>query len=187
MIWERLKNGEIDALGALYDEHVDKLYQYGKSLCSDNDVVKDCIHDLFLDLYKYRNNLSTPANVEYYLLKSLKNKILKDSKSNVVAVDFDENLNMQRAELVGNSIEDSMIQHEVYVEKHSKLTFAMNALTKQQRRGINLRFVEDKSYQDIAEMLNVSIESARTIVYRGIKLLRQNMLLVLIAELMGLG
>jgi RNA polymerase sigma-70 factor (ECF subfamily) len=64
-----------------------------------------------------------------------------------------------------------------------RLTAAMGLLTKQQKKGINLRFVEDKNYPEIADRLNVSIETARTVIYRGIKLLRQNMLMIFLMSL----
>lgn len=175
MIWQRIKSGDLDALGTLYDEYIDTLCQYGNNLCSDNDYVQDCIHDLFLDIYKYRKNLSDTTNIEYYLLRSLKNKILKNHKSRIITVEFSNKIDFHSAGLSISSEEDNIINQEMRSEKSMRLASAMDMLTKQQKKGINLRFVEDRTYQEIAALLNVSIETARTVIYRGIKLLRQNM------------
>lgn len=183
MIWQRIKSGDLDALGTLYDQYVDTLYQYGIKLCSDSDHVNDCIHDLFLDIYKYRKNLSSTDNVEYYLLRSLKNKILKKHKSRIIALSFNDKIDFNTAEWATSSAEENIIEREWRDERSMRLTTAMGLLTKQQKKGINLRFVEDKNYQEIADKLNVSIETARTVIYRGIKLLRQNILMLCLTSI----
>jgi RNA polymerase sigma-70 factor (ECF subfamily) len=183
LIWQRIKSGDLDALGTLYDQYVDALYQYGNKLCADSDYVNDCIHDVFLDIYKYRKNLSSTDNVEYYLLRSLKNKILKKHKSRIIALSFNDNIDFNTAEWATSSIEENIIEREWCDERSMRLTAAMGLLTKQQKKGINLRFVEDKNYPEIADRLNVSIETARTVIYRGIKLLRQNMLMIFLMSL----
>lgn len=177
LIWQRIKSGDLDALGSLYDEYVDVLSQYGNKFCSDHDYVNDCIHDLFLDIYKYRKNLSSTDNVEYYLLRALKNIILRKHKSRVIALSAEDRIDFNHAELITCSAEENIINRELQDERSMRLAAAMGLLTNQQKKGINLRFVEDKNYQEIADGLNVSIETARTVIYRGIKLLRQNMLM----------
>jgi len=183
LIWQRIKSGDLDALGTLYDQYVDTLYQCGIKLCSDSDHVNDCIHDLFLDIYKYRKNLSSTDNVEYYLLRSLKNKILKKHKSRIITLSFNDKIDFNTAEWATSSAEENIIEREWRDERSMRLTTAMGLLTKQQKKGINLRFVEDKNYQEIADKLNVSIETARTVIYRGIKLLRQNILMLCLTSI----
>ena len=74
ILWYKIKRGEIAALGELYDVYIDTLFPYGVSMSSDKVLVMDSIHDLFLDLYKYREKLADCPQVKFYLLKSLKRK-----------------------------------------------------------------------------------------------------------------
>ena len=80
LLWTKLKSGDINAIGDIYELFIDDLFTYGIQLSDDKDFVMDCIHDLFLDLYKYKKNLSMTDNIKYYLLRSLKNKIFKKRK-----------------------------------------------------------------------------------------------------------
>ena len=64
-------------MGDLYDIYVDELFAYGMQFSSDKSQVMDAIHDLFLNLYKYRKTIAVTDNVTYYLFRSLKNNILK--------------------------------------------------------------------------------------------------------------
>ncbi|HJY22994.1 MAG TPA: hypothetical protein VJ279_08925, partial [Hanamia sp.] len=46
-LWERFQKGDRDALGKIYRNHVDFLYNYGMHFCLDSDRVKDCLQDIF--------------------------------------------------------------------------------------------------------------------------------------------
>ena len=52
VLWCKLKKGDIGAFGDLYELFIDDLFTYGIQFSQDKHYVMDCIHDLFLDLYK---------------------------------------------------------------------------------------------------------------------------------------
>jgi len=49
----------------------------------------------------------------------------------------------------------------------------MKSLSNRQREGLSLKFEHNCSYAEIAEIMGVTIESARTIIYRALKELRK--------------
>ncbi len=73
------------------------------------------------------------------------------------------------------SHEDSFIAAETEAENHRVLTEAMKTLPSRQREGLSLKFEYDHSYPEIAEIMSISVESARTIIYRALKELRKCM------------
>ena len=75
LLWKRVKAGETQAFHDLYMQFADILFSFGLIYSKDQELVKDCIHDLFFDLYKYRRNLSDNDHIRNYLFKSLKRKI----------------------------------------------------------------------------------------------------------------
>lgn len=174
MLWAQLKAGNIDALGGLYDLYIDDLFSYGIQFCADKTKVMDSIHDVFLNLYKYRKNLASTDQVKYYLFRSLKNQILKPSTgkflTQVYVLNDDVHSNNQ-----SNSIEDQIIETEFNNERTYKLSKAINSLSKKQRKGLFLRFTEELDYEEIAQVMNVSVQTSRTLIYRAIKTLRKNM------------
>ena len=53
------------------------MYRYGLSLVPVSEAfVLDCIHDVFAEIWAKKTRLTVPENVRYYLLKSLKTRIL---------------------------------------------------------------------------------------------------------------
>jgi RNA polymerase sigma factor (sigma-70 family) len=175
IIWERLKIGDVNALGEIYDLFIDDLISFGSQFSNDKHYVMDCIHDVFLDLYKYRKNLASTDNVKFYVYRSLKNKILKKSKEKVLHTPL-STLNENGAfQNYTESFEESIISKEVSDERTSKLSRAITFLSKKQKQGLFLRYQEERDYEEIATILDISVESSRTMVYRAIKSLRNQL------------
>jgi RNA polymerase sigma factor (sigma-70 family) len=177
ILWTKLKDGNIEALGELYNIFIDDLFYYGMQFTKDKSCVMDSIHDVFLNLYKYRKTLANTDNVKYYLLRSLKNQILKQTKNKVIFL----NDSIQHNSTFSSSIEDQIIDKEFSKERTCKLSNAINLLSKGQRHGLFLRFTEERTYVEIANIMNVSVQTSRTIVYRAIKVLRKNLAILIIS------
>jgi RNA polymerase sigma-70 factor (ECF subfamily) len=78
-----------------------------------------------------------------------------------------------------NSIEDEIIETEFINERNYKLSTAINSLSKKQRKGLFLRFTEERDYEAVAQIMNVSVQTSRTLVYRAIKALRKSVIAIL--------
>lgn len=171
-LWAKLQEGNLDALGVLYDLYIDELYTYGMHFSGDKSLVMDCIHDVFINLFKYRKNLAQTDRVDFYLMRCLKNIILKRLKVIRKESVSDNQESLANFEI---SVEDGIIANEWELQRSQKLTMALKVLSKKQRKGLLLRFTENNSYEEIAERMNISVASSRTMIYRAIKTLRQQM------------
>ena len=171
-MWTKLKDGDVRAMGDLYDIYVDELFAYGMQFSKDKSHVMDAIHDLFLNLYKYRKTLAATDNVTFYLFKSLKNNILKAENRNLTFVPFQHGKEEKSGDA---SIEDLICVEEFENERAYKLANAITSLSKKQRKALFLRYTEERSYEDIAILMNVSVQTSRTIIYRAVKTLRKQL------------
>ena len=170
-LWKQFTEGDDYAFYSLYDLYADRLYRYGTHFSKDKEFVRDCLHDLFLDLYKYRKKLSETDNVQFYLFRSLR-RIIHKKQTKVISLEYDEMINTIKNSPVF-SHEDFMIAEETENEDRKALNDAMKTLTDRQREGLSLKFEHDHSYIEIAEIMGISVESARTIIYRALKELRK--------------
>ena len=174
ILWKKLNKGNIDALGNLYDIYVDELFSYGIKISSDKSVVMDAIHDIFLNLFKYKGKLADVDNVKGYLFKSLKRSIYKKNKTKITPVENPELIHIiSKESSCFPSHEEKLISLEHTSSLKEKLDEGLSLLTKNQRKIIQLRYIEEQTYEEIAEITNVSISSARTNVYRALKTLRE--------------
>jgi DNA-directed RNA polymerase specialized sigma24 family protein len=76
-IWCIFKKGNKQAFAILYRRYFKVLFQYGIKMAEDKDLVKDCIHDLFIDLWKNKENLTAPKSVKAYLLSAIQHKLIR--------------------------------------------------------------------------------------------------------------
>lgn len=172
LLWSKMKEGEVTALGDLYDLYIDDLFPYGLVLCSDKDLVMDCIHDLFVDLFKYRKKLTKEPQVKYYLLKSLKRKIYKRI-SRKTKIEEVQDHNLADLNLFETSDENKMIDNEIDGGLKDLVARAIDSLPKKQKIAIQMKFFQGKSYEEIAVSMDIAIETARTLIYRSILNLRK--------------
>jgi RNA polymerase sigma factor (sigma-70 family) len=170
-LWKSFIDGEDEALNALYKQFVDVLYAFGLRFTEDNELVKDSIHDLFVDLFKYRSTLATDVNVKSYLFTSLKRKICLVLKKKAAQ----ENHIFEVPFSLSYSAEDQIINNETQSELLSKLDKQLKLLPSRQKEALYLRFNSELEYEEIANIMNISLETCRTLVYRGVKQLREKM------------
>ena len=81
--------GDDHAFSELYDLYVHALYNYGMKLTSDQELVKDCIHDVFVKVYRKRHEQLSINNFSSYLLISLKNRLLDEFRRQAFSSDND--------------------------------------------------------------------------------------------------
>ena len=71
--------------------------------------------------------------------------------------------------------DETIIDSERQEEGMDLLANAISQLTKVQQRALFLKFEQDLNYTEIAVLLNISVESARTNMYRALKSLRKSL------------
>lgn len=170
-LWVSFIDGDDTALNALYTNFVDVLYSFGLRFSDDVELVKDSIHDLFVDLYKYRKTLANDVNVKSYLFTSLKRKICLVLKKKALQQSHD----FETPFLLSCSIEDQIIDGEEQSILLAKLSKQLELLPSRQKEAVYLRFNSELEYEEIATIMDISLETCRTLVYRGIKQLRERM------------
>jgi RNA polymerase sigma factor (sigma-70 family) len=170
-LWKRMKSGEPQAFQEVYTQYAEILFSFGMVYSKDQELVKDCIHDLFFDLYKYRKNLADNDHIRNYLFKSLKRKIYSSTTGKLSLVYTSQ---IQDAKEMGPdwfSGED-FDEQEMQMEKIRK---AISKLSAKQQEVLNLRFQVGLTYSELAKILDISVESVRTLVYRSIKAIREQL------------
>ncbi len=170
--WLELKRGEKKGLERLYLKFSKELFRYGMALKPNRAFVQDCIQELFLDLWKYRNNLSETENVRNYLLRSLSNKIGKEIKKECR---FAEEPNSEdKAESFSiHSIEEDLITIEQNESLISKLRNELLKLPVRQREVINFLFFEKLTYEETSKRMEIHMASCYTLAWKAIRRLKE--------------
>jgi len=164
-----LQSGDINAFSRLYDLHVNMLFNYGCKLTTDKELLKDCIHDVFIKIYNKRKELGEIANFKSYLFISLKNKLCDESRKRTNYSDLQvEDLNSVATE----NVENDYITLEMESVSNEKVKYLLNQLPPRQKEALTLYYIEEKKYEDICMLMDMNYQSVRNLIHRGILKLR---------------
>ncbi|MEN7548062.1 sigma-70 family RNA polymerase sigma factor [Rapidithrix thailandica] len=177
VIWKEFRAGSEMAFNYIYKHYFTILYQYGHQFTKDSELVKDAIQELFIELRRNRQNLGPTSSIKFYLYRSLRRKIVRAlSKKNRFI--FSGHLESTYDFEIALSPEVMMINRQSTAENKKQLEAAFNKLTKRQKEALLYYYYEGLSYEEIASVMNLSkVKYARTLIYRSIDKLKQEMLL----------
>ena len=171
LIWLKFKNGDRDSFEEIYNEFADHLFAYGSKITTDRELLKDCIQDLFVDLYRYRPNLKNPELLEYYLYKSLKHLIVKRVQKGKRLEHLNPEYNSFDLSFFAESegfLDDSQNEQIESLQK------VLNTLDSKKRELLFLKFDSGLNYNEIGDLLNMKPDTVKKQVYRIIHYLQDN-------------
>jgi RNA polymerase sigma factor (sigma-70 family) len=177
-LWQQLKDGREDALERVYREHVDALLRYGYQFTTDVSLIEDCVHDLFVNLWRNRQGLGENDSIRPYLLVALRRRIMRQTQRGQKTQHAPDAESMDFAAVP--SIDEAIIGQEISEEQAAQIKSAMEQLSKRQREALYLKYYEGMSYEEICEALDINYQSVRNLVFAGIKALRKYLSLFLL-------
>jgi RNA polymerase sigma factor (sigma-70 family) len=171
LLWNGLRNGCEDDLHTLYVRYYNDLLRYGLSLTNDPDLAKEYINSIFIDFWNNRHKLTEVDNPKAYVITSYKNKIIfkKKKASDLKTVDLSDYNHLSEPSA---TIEETLIELQEYERLQQKVNSILISLTERQRQLVVLRFIEEKSYQEIADQLNISTRTVYNSIHESLKLMR---------------
>ena len=171
LMWQRfLKEGDNHSFSVIYNTHVDKLYSYGIHLGFQSETCKDAIQDIFYKLFLSRENLKHVNNCSAYLSKSFKNRLIDIIRKNPKTQNIDF---VNESFSINITIQDKIIDAEKAALLKYRVEQLLQTLTAQQREAVYLRYMLELDYNEISEMLDINPESARKLMFRAMRKLRE--------------
>lgn len=171
--WIAFKAGDATAFSNIYQNYSAGLYNYGAKFSIDKDLIKECIQELFVQIWTNRNSIGNPDHVKNYLYKSFRNLILKKVAQLRKNHDFDETENYEFN--VSLSIEEALIDDEKRKQISDQLQLTISGLTARQREAVFLKFYEQLSYEEIAEVMGITVKASYKLMARSLNFLRDNL------------
>ena len=173
-LWTELQSGSGDAFATIYGDNVQKLYAYGLKLVSDENLVKDAVQDLFVEIWNKRQKLGHVRFIRAYLFKSFRRKVLKERLVLRKKNDFFNGYKYSLPEPVSLSEERKLVEKEIFDHQLKKLRAVMEQLTDKQREIIYLKFFAQLGYDEIAAIMNISKKGVYKLMGRSIHFLRKH-------------
>ncbi len=169
--WNKfIQSGNLDALSGIYFQFYDKMFTYGLKHTSDKQAVEDTIQDVYMNLIKYRKNIGEVKNLTGYLISTFRRQLLLTINKQMKMIPSGK---LQEENFEFFKSEDQDISEKENLEQlHTIIMQCIGKLPSKQREIVFLRFENGISYEEIAVMLQISVDSCYKSVYRSIKTIR---------------
>jgi RNA polymerase sigma-70 factor (ECF subfamily) len=158
----RAHAGDRGAAGILYEQYYRDIYSYVFYRVNDQATAEDISAEVFIRMIRQLPNYLNHGKPFISWLYGLARKIIAEHKE-------DQNQPAVRMVDIGNGSIDVSIDDE---EALSCFQRALQHLPERQKELIIHRFVEGRTVKDIADLVNQSERSVRTLQYRALQALQ---------------
>jgi RNA polymerase sigma factor (sigma-70 family) len=163
--------GNDEAFSKLYDLYVQILFNYGVKLTQDQELLRDCIHDVFVKVYSKRNEKNGINNLGSYLIISLKNRLLDEFRRHTFTAE--EAAETYEYRTATENVEQDYLYQEREQLQSDQVAHLMQKLTRRQRQAITLYYLEERKYEEICQIMQMNYHSVRNLMHRGMLKLRE--------------
>lgn len=179
-LWNEFLEGNADAFGELMRLHYQDLFNYGTRFTKDEEAVKHCIQDLFLECWTDRQTIGGTSFIKYYLLKSLRQKLIRRTSRQKGArqtggrqmSSWDE-IRFESLFNAGSLPGNKFTGEEQLAGLSRKMRKVLVGLSKLQQEVIYLRFYAEADIADIAEIMSLDGQFVDTLLEEVLKKLKK--------------
>ncbi|WP_183866307.1 RNA polymerase sigma factor [Pedobacter cryoconitis] len=153
--------GSLDALGALYNRYMHLVYGVCLNYFKEEEASKDAVMQIFEELV-VKLKIHEVQNFKSWLHVLTRNHCLmalrKLAKNNTVSIDdtFVEN-----TDFVHLDIDDTKETQLTVMEK------CMETLTEEQRKSVDLFYLQEKCYKEVAELTGYEMVKVKSYIQNG--------------------
>ena len=165
LLLEKLKNGCESSFNELYYSYKEPALRFCISILKDKEDSENIIQEVFIKIWNRRATINPELNFTSYLFTIIKNRVfdhLKEIKKNTFLKEkfWEKVLEYQE--------QDS----EIKEERFAKIKEAVEGLSEKRKRIIKLNYEEGKSYEEIADQLNISKNTVKNQLVKAKQVIR---------------
>ena len=172
-----LKEGDEKAFNTIYKKYVKQVYNFCKLYIINDNEIEEVVQDVFVRLWESRYTIREDDNFKGLLFIITRNLVFNETRKSfnhdfytVSIIDAIENM----AEENGSYYEEQTLEAKDLSEFIDKL---ISELPPQRQKIFNLSRKEQKSYREIAEIMNLSEKTVEHQISDALKYLRKHMIL----------
>lgn len=167
-LWNCMRAGDANSLKELYNAFYHYLFSANFAVCTHREIVKDSIHEAFLNIWVNRDKLPPVTSVGGYLNACVRRKVIdalkKESQYETALLKLNEEYEF--------SYEEVIIAFQEQEATSKTLQEALLQLTSKQKEAIRLRYFENKNYEEIAQLVGCEQRTIYNRIYEAVERLR---------------
>lgn len=175
---ERVKRGDTEAFQLLVETHQYRVVGTIAKMLGDEMDAEDLAQQVFIRVWKSAPRYEPTAKFTTWLFKITRNLVFNELRrrrrhgtQSLDAVDEDDRLPLQAADTSSKAPDTAMLDAEM----QTAIQAAIDELPEMQRMAIVLRRYDEFSYEEIAEILSLSVPAVKSVLFRARTELREKL------------
>lgn len=156
------------SLQLLYRHFYKALVAFSNQMVGNIEIAEELVQDTFVSLWQQRHTFKNQGVLKAYLYNAVRNKSISHLRHERVERNRIESFELDYKLMMGN--DDESYREDLI----RQLLLSIDTLPPKQRK-IFLLSIKGKSYEEIAQELNISPETVKKHRMRGLKRLRENL------------
>lgn len=168
----KVKNGDIDKMGLLYERYHRQLFRFVFNMTRQKELSEDMVQNIFLRMLKYPDGFRGFGEFKMWMYHIARNSVydhfrkVKRSPAQTELTNFEERTD-------GRETTDAQLEKE---QELKILERAMEKLSDENRELLILCRYQELKYNEIAKILNTSEGAIKVRVHRALNQLKNNYL-----------
>lgn len=163
-----IRNGDAKVFRQVFDAWYDGLCQYAFTIVKEFDQAEDVVQAIFVKLWERRDSLEIKTSVRSYLFRSVYNQCINQLEHQAIKKRFD-------ASVQSSPGRDEQLPDVFPLELEDSIRKAIDTLPQQCRTIFIMSRYEELRYSEIAEKLDISVNTIQNQICKALKILRDEL------------
>ncbi|MCF6241382.1 MAG: RNA polymerase sigma-70 factor [Bacteroidales bacterium] len=160
IIFKEIRKGNQKVFKAFFDRNYKRFVIYANSYLFDQQESEDIVQEVFVYIWENANQLNITASLNGYVLAMVRNRCLNYLRS-IKITDNSNFIKFDVLNLVSENIIDSTDDEDRKIIYHQILKI-IDTLPERMQQTVRLKFIYGYKYAEIAEELNISVNTVKT-------------------------
>ena len=166
----KVKSGQLDQLGLLFERYNRPLYGFFLRLTSDQEASEDLVQNVFVRIIKYRHTYKGDGKFSTWMYHMARN-LFADHYRKEKRMGYKEDVKVTDRYFAN---EDHAERTKIASEELDLLQSALSSLPIDKREILVMSKYQGMKYQDIAELLEITESAVKVRIFRALKELKLN-------------
>lgn len=170
LLLEKYRVGDTMAFNVLFKRYFDGIKGFAMKNVRDSFVAEELAMDVMMGLWKNKGQVDVKDNLKPYLFRAVKNALYNHYRKKALATVNIELLTESQAQ--GGNAADHNLQVR---ELHDLYNQQLEKLSPQKRKVYEMSRLENKTYGEIAEDLNLSVNTVENYMVASLAFFRKQL------------
>ena len=167
-----LKKGDEKAYKYIFQHHYLVLYKFAYTLLRNKQLAENTVSDVIYHIWEKKETLNITSNLRNYLITAVRNQCYSVARKKEVIHEVDHIEDVREYYIADD-------KHPLGVllckELEGEIIKFIDALPIETQQVFRLSRFEEKSYKEIAEIQNISVNTVKYHIKKALLILRENL------------